>query len=79
MVAGMLALVACSSPEPQVTVSDLNWACAPARPAASPGSSRPSGPRIGSASFHSATAEPLRGRRGALATPEAHPSPCLAP
>lgn len=30
-VAGMLAVAACSAPEPQVSVSDLNWACGPAR------------------------------------------------
>lgn len=31
VVAVLLALAACSAPEPQVTVSDLNWACGPAR------------------------------------------------
>ncbi|MGB5104088.1 MAG: hypothetical protein WBO04_12350 [Steroidobacteraceae bacterium] len=33
--AGVLALAACSAPEPQVSVSDLNWACGPARCTAS--------------------------------------------
>src|SRR5690606_9412928 len=31
VVAGILALAACSAPEPQVTVSDLNWACGAGR------------------------------------------------